>query len=61
MKAADVLAARLEVAPDEPPHRHAVIRGWPSLEADPEEEKAQQKVRALQLASAAGPPVLRQP
>lgn len=60
VKASDVRAARLEVAPSEPPDRHAVIRGWPWHESDPVEQKAQQKERALHLASVAGPPVFRE-
>jgi hypothetical protein len=53
----DVRNASLQVTPDEPPERHAVIRGWPWLENDPQEQKAQQKERALKLAGAAGAPV----
>lgn len=59
VKAADVRAAQLDVAPDEPPARHAVIRGWPWDESDPVEQKAQLKEVALYLASAAGSPLLR--
>jgi hypothetical protein len=58
-KAAAVKSAKLQVAADEPPDRHAVIRGWPWSETDPDLQKAQQKECALVLASAAGPPVLR--
>ena len=58
-KARDVRIAVLDVVADEPPLRHAVIRGWPWIEGDPELQKAQQKERALVLASAAGPPLLR--
>lgn len=61
VKAADVRAAQLALAPAEPPDRHAVIRGWPWHESDPVEQKARQKELALLLASAAGPPVLRTP
>ena len=57
-KGRDVHAAGLEVVPDEPPARHAVIRKWPWFDDDPEEQKAQQKERALMLASAAGAPLL---
>jgi hypothetical protein len=59
VKTASVRAAQLEVSPDEPPERHAVIRGWPWHESDPELQKAQQKQRALLLASAAGAPILK--
>ena len=38
---------------DEPPARHAAIRGWPWLDDDPELQKAQQKERALLVASKA--------
>ena len=58
-KAAAVKSAQLQISADEPPPRHAVLRGWPWIEGDPEQQKAQQKERALVLASAAGPPVLR--
>jgi hypothetical protein len=57
--AADVRSAGLEVASAEPPDRHAVIRGWAWNASDRELEKAQQKERALVLASRAGPPLLR--
>ena len=53
VKAADVRATLLEVVADEPPHRHAAIRNWPQFGADPEQQKAQQKERALQIASKA--------
>src|SRR6478735_5917094 len=46
VKAADARAVELVVAADEPPARHAVIRGWPWLTADPDLQKAQQKERA---------------
>ena len=58
-KAAVVKSAQLQIAADEPPPRRVVLRGWPWNEGDPEQQKAQQKERALVLASAAGPPVLR--
>jgi hypothetical protein len=61
VKAAGVRGAQLEVSPDEPPGRHAVITGWPWHESDLELQKAKQKERALLLSSAAGAPVLRQP
>lgn len=51
--------AQLDVIADEPPPRHAVIRGWPWIESDPELQKAQQKELAVLVASAAGPPLLR--
>ena len=53
VKARHVRAAQLEVIADEPPPRHAAIGGWPWLIADPELQKAQQKERALQVASGA--------
>lgn len=52
-KAQSVRAARLEVTADEPPPRHAVIRGWPWDEADPELQRAKQKELALLIASKA--------
>lgn len=57
-KGRDVREANLEVAADEPPDRHAVLRGWPWIDNDPDEQRAQQKERALVLASAAGEPLL---
>jgi len=42
--------AELEVKSNEPPPRHAVIRGWPWL-SDPELQRAQQKEKAIILAS----------
>jgi hypothetical protein len=53
VKAREVRSALLEVAADEPPPRHAVIRGWPYLDNDPELQKAQQKERANSIASKA--------
>jgi len=53
VKAQNVRAALLEVVADEPPPRHAVIRGWPWLDEDPELRKAQQKERAILVASTA--------
>jgi hypothetical protein len=53
VKAGDVRAALLEVIADEPPPRHAAIRGWPWLDDDPELQKARQKERAVQVASKA--------
>lgn len=43
----------LEVLADEPPLRHAVLRGWPWLEDDPEMQKAKQEEIASCLASVA--------
>ena len=57
-KARDVGVASLQIVPDEPPPRHAVIRGWPWIDGDPEEQKARQKALALVLTSAAGEPLL---
>ena len=53
-KAGEIRAAQLEVASAEPPERHAVIRGWPWIESDPELQKAKQKELAVMIASAAG-------
>lgn len=53
VKAADVRATLLEVVAKEPPPRHAAIRGWPQVSEDPDLQKAQQKERALQIASKA--------
>jgi len=53
VKARDVRAALLEVIADEPPPRHAAIRGWPWLDDDLELQKAQQKERAVLVASKA--------
>lgn len=53
VKARDVRAVLLDVIADEPPLRHAAIKGWPWLEDDPEEQKAQQKELANQVASRA--------
>jgi hypothetical protein len=52
-KARTVRDAQLEVAADEPPPRHAVIRNWPWIEEDPELQKAAQKEKALLIASQA--------
>ena len=59
-KGRDVRHAQLDVLAAEPPLRHAVIKGWPWIDSDPELQKAKQKELALVLASAAGPPLLRQ-
>ena len=53
VKAHAVRAAQLDVIADEPPPRHAAIRGWPWLEGDPELRKAQQKEKAALISSAA--------
>jgi hypothetical protein len=58
-KAHHVRSAQLDVGSDEPPPRHAVIRGWPRAETDPELQKAMQKEKAIMIASAAGAPILR--
>lgn len=50
---------QLEIIADEPPPRHAVIKGWPWFESDPELQKAKQKELAILIASSAGPPLLR--
>ena len=52
-KARHVRAAQLEVTAEEPPPRHAAIRGWPFSEADPELQKAKQKELATLIASQA--------
>ena len=52
-KARVVRAAMLEVIADEPPPRHAVIRGWPWMGNDPELQKAKQLELAIQIARAA--------
>jgi hypothetical protein len=53
VSASVVRECKLDVVCDEPPARHAVIRGWPEVEADPVLEKAQRKERALTIASKA--------
>jgi len=58
-KARAVRAVQLEATADEPPPRHAVISGWPWVEKDSELQKAKQKELAVQIASAAGEPLLR--
>lgn len=42
----------LDVDADEPPDRHALIRGWPWYDYDQQLQKAQQKEKALRLALA---------
>ena len=59
LKAHHAKSAQLEIISDEPPPRHAVIRGWPWNEDDPDLQRAQQKERAAVLASAAGAPFLK--
>ena len=51
VKARDVRAALLDAIAEEPPPRHAAIRGWPWIEEDPEGQRAQQKELALVIAS----------
>ena len=58
-KAHVVRDAGLELTAVEPPDFHAAIRRWPWFDHDPAEQKAQQKERAILLASAAGEPVLQ--
>jgi hypothetical protein len=58
-KAGAVRSAQLEVEADEPPPRHAAIRGWPWIGDDPDLQKAKQKELAALIASAAGKPLLR--
>jgi len=58
VKAQEVRNAGLEVTAAEPPPCHAVITGWPWPE-DLDMQRAQQKEFAIELASAAGKPILR--
>ncbi|HEX9837323.1 MAG TPA: hypothetical protein VGB90_10745 [Alphaproteobacteria bacterium] len=51
VKAGDVRASGLGVFAEEPPPRHATIRGWPWRDDDPELQKAQQKELAILVAS----------
>jgi hypothetical protein len=53
VKAGEVRAAGLDVFAEEPPPRHAAIRGWPWRDNDPELQKAQQKELAILVASKA--------
>ncbi|MGH8017884.1 MAG: hypothetical protein ACREIA_06265 [Opitutaceae bacterium] len=48
-----VREVQLLVAADEPPPRHAAIRGWPRNDADPELQKAEQKKLAGVIAGKA--------
>ncbi|MEI7732810.1 MAG: hypothetical protein WCO56_24775 [Verrucomicrobiota bacterium] len=52
-KANTARLAQLDVIADEPPPLHAVIRGWPWDESDPELQKAKQKEKAALIASEA--------
>ncbi|HRI43682.1 MAG TPA: hypothetical protein PLL78_07380 [Fimbriimonadaceae bacterium] len=51
--ASEVRTIGLDVLAEEPPPRHANILGWPTS-TDEDEQKAQRKLRALELASKAG-------
>jgi hypothetical protein len=53
VKGCDVRVAQLEVVAEEPPPRHAAIRGWPWLDNDLDLQRAQQKERAVLVASKA--------
>ena len=53
VKAGDVRATGLDVFPEEPPPRHAAIRGWPWIENDLVLQKAKQKELAALVASKA--------
>lgn len=57
LKASAIRFAALDVLADEPPDRHAAIRNWPT-DSDPVFQKARQRERAVELASAAGTPFL---
>ena len=59
VKAKSVRKIGLDAVADEPPPRHAVIRGWPVMADDPQEHKSKLIELALELARAAGPPLLR--
>ena len=59
VKAKSVRKIGLDAGADEPPPRHAVIRGWPVIADDPQEHKSKLIELALELARAAGPPLLR--
>lgn len=58
IKAAAVRNAALDVISSEPPERHALIQGWAWIDNDPEQQKPQQKERALLLASIADSPLI---
>jgi hypothetical protein len=49
---AQVLDVKLDVVPSEPPPRHADLMGWP-IHSDPERQKAERKLAAMQLAAVA--------
>jgi len=52
-KARSVRAAALDVNPDEPPPRHAVIVGWATISSHPELARSQDKEKAMKLAESA--------
>jgi hypothetical protein len=58
IKTAEVRNAALDVVSSEPPNLHALIQGWVWNDKDPELQKAQQKERALLLASVAHTPLI---
>ena len=58
VKARIVRKVGLDVTPAEPPPRHAVIRGWPWEADDQLDRKAERKLLAMEIASAASHPVL---
>ncbi|MGH9422265.1 MAG: hypothetical protein ACRD3J_19970, partial [Thermoanaerobaculia bacterium] len=51
VKVAIVRSARLDVIAEEPPPLHANIVGWPVITRDPELQKAQERERAVIIAS----------
>lgn len=51
VKAGHVRKAKLDAIADEPPDRHAAIRGWPWDWADPDLQRARHKEMALVIAS----------
>jgi len=53
VRAGDVRATKLDVIAEEPPPRHAAIKGWPWLDDDPELQKAKRKELAALIASKA--------
>lgn len=59
VRARAVRSAGLDVVADEPPPRHAVIRGWTWSEGDPDLRRAQHLEVALQLAKEAADLILR--
>ena len=59
-KASRVNSEGLRLDFDEPPPRHAAIRGW-RLDEDPQVQKSKQLGQAQVLASAAGPALLFDP